>query len=216
MMTDARLVRPKKLLRQVGPVAVSIWLLLLVAGAAMAGQTLSNDELAVRLRRGGYILVMRHASSPREVPTQDKANPDNVKLERQLDEPGRKGAVAMGAALRRLQIPVGEVLTSPTYRAMETVRLAGLDAPTVINELGDGGQSMRGVTEAQATWLRAKVTETPRSGNTIIVTHQPNLSRAFPDWGPSIADGETVILRPDGKGGVVVGRIPIETWSSLK
>ena len=123
----------------------------------------------------------------------------------------------MGEAIRTLRIPIGKVLTSPTYRAMETVRLARLGSPTVVNDLGDGGQSMQGITEAQAAWLRSRVTETPRSGNTILVTHQPNLSRAFPDWGSSVADGETVILQPDGKGGsAVLGRIPIEEWSRLR
>ena len=91
------------------------------------------------------------------------------------------------------------------------------ESPTTVNELGDGGQSMQGVAEAQAAWLRARVTETPRSGNTILVTHQPNLSRAFPEWGPSVADGETVILQPDGMGGfALLGRIPIEEWPRLR
>jgi hypothetical protein len=62
---------------------------------------------------------------------------------------------------------------------METVRLARLDSPVEVSELADGGQRMQGVTEAQAGWLRARVTEAPRSGNTILVTHPPNLSRAF-------------------------------------
>ena len=97
----------------------------------------------------------------------------------------------MGEAIRALRIPIGTVLTSPTYRAMETVRLARFDSPAAVSELGDGGQSMQGITEAQAAWLRACVTQTPRSGNTVVVTHQPNLSRAFPDWGSSVADGET-------------------------
>ena len=119
----------------------------------------------------------------------------------------------MGEAIRALRIPIGIVLTSPTYRAMETVRLARLGSPTTANELGDGGQSMQGVSEAQAAWLRTRVSEAPRTGNAILVTHQPNLSRAFPDWGPSVADGEMLILQPDGKGGVaLVGRIPIEEW----
>ena len=50
------------------------------------------------------------------------ANGDNAKLERQLDETGRTGATAMGETIRALRIPIGVVLTSPTYRAMETVR----------------------------------------------------------------------------------------------
>ena len=190
---------------------------MLAAVAAMAGQTSSHDELISRLRQGGYVLVMRHASSPREAPSKDVANADNTKLERQLDEAGRRGATAMGEAIRALRIPIGIVLTSPTYRAMETVRLARFDSPTAVNELGDGGQSMQGITEAQAAWLRASVTETPRSGNTILVTHQPNLSRAFPEWGSTVADGETVVVRPDGKGGIsVVGRIKIGDWSQIR
>ena len=192
----------------------------LVAGMwAVAGANAqqSSRELVNALQGGGYVLVMRHASSPREVPTKDTANADNTKLERQLDEPGRRGASAMGNALRTLRIPIGSVLSSPTYRAMETVKLAGLKSPTVVRELGDGGQSMQSITEAQAAWLRRKVAEVPQSGNTILVTHQPNLSRAFPDWGATVVDGETVVIRPDGKGGIaIVGRIPIDDWTRLQ
>ena len=198
---------------------LSVWVCVSVfmSTVAMAGQTPSAEELIGRLREGGYVLVMRHASSPREVPSKEVANADNTKLERQLDEAGRRGATMMGEAIRALRIPIGVVLTSPTYRAMETVRLARFDSSTTVNELGDGGQSMQGITEAQAAWLRTRVTETPRVGNTILVTHQPNLSRAFPDWGASVADGGTVILRPDGKGGIaLIGRIPIEAWSRLR
>ena len=123
----------------------------------------------------------------------------------------------MGEAIRALRIPIGIVLTSPTYRAMETVRLARLDSPTPVTELGDGGQNMQAITEAQAGWLRRKVTEVPRSGNTILVTHQPNLSRAFPDWGSTVADGETVVIRPDVRGGIsVVSRIKIGDWSQMR
>lgn len=139
--------------------------------AALAGQARSPEELVGLLRQGGYVLVMRHASSPREAPTREQVNPDNLKLERQLDESGRRSAV----------------LTSPTYRAMETVKLARLEQPMAVGELGDGGQRMQGVSEAQASW---------RSG---------------------VADGETVVLRPDGHGGVVVvGQIPIGAWSRLR
>jgi len=177
----------------------------------------AEDALLSQLRQGGLVLVMRHASSPRERPTKDTANTDNATLERQLDEAGRRGAAAMGTALRELHIPVGTVWTSPTYRARETVRLAGLSTPSVVTELGDGGQSMQGITEAQAAWLRAKASEVPASGNTLLVTHLPNLARAFPDWGSTVADGELVVLRPDGRGGSsVVGRIPIERWAELR
>jgi phosphohistidine phosphatase SixA len=197
----------------------------LVVVASLAGQhlvsaqtpTLSGDALISALRHGGYVIVMRHASSPREVPTKQTANPDNLKLERQLDESGRASATSMGAALRGLKIPIGAVLTSPTYRARETVRLAGLENPKTCDELGDGGQSMQGVTDAQATWLQKRVTDFPSGTNTILVTHMPNMARAFPSLASGVSDGEALVFGPDGKGGaVLVGRIKIEEWPRLR
>jgi phosphohistidine phosphatase SixA len=197
--------------------------LLLVA--SMAGQhivsaqtpTLSGDALIGALRQGGYVIVMRHASSPRDVPTKQTANPDNLKLERQLDESGRAGATSLGAALRRLKIPIGAVLTSPTYRALETVRLAGLENPKTYDELGDGGQSMQGVTQAQAAWLQKRVTDFPSGSNTVLMTHMPNIARAFPSLASSVSDGEALVFGADGKGGAaLVGRIRIEEWPRLR
>jgi phosphohistidine phosphatase SixA len=183
--------------------------------AAAAAAPRQGADLVAALRRGGLILVMRHASSPNAIPPPGVANADNTGPERQLDDAGRTSAVAMGAALRTLRIPIGEVLTSPTYRARETARLAGLPNPKPVEQLGDGGQSMQAVADSQAAWLRERVTHFPTSGNVVIVTHMPNIARAFPGWG-AVADGEAVLLGPDGQGGVtVVGRITIDAWPRL-
>lgn len=177
----------------------------------------AGSALTATLVADGFVIVMRHASSPRTPPTADTAKPENTALERQLDAAGEAGSTAMGDALRALKIPIGEVLSSPTFRARETVRAARLPNVDVIDALGDNGQSMQGVTEAQAAWLRARVAQTPRSGNTLIVTHQPNLARAFPAWGGTVADGECVVLKPDGRNGVeLMGRIGIEDWPRTK
>jgi phosphohistidine phosphatase SixA len=178
------------------------------------GQTAAAEALVPLLRKGGYVLVMRHATSPREAPDKQTANADNVKLERQLDEAGRTGSSAMGKALRDLKIPVGEVLSSPTYRALETVRFAQLPNPQPHRELGDGGQ--QSVSDAQGVWLRERVTRLPKGTNAIVVTHMPNIARAFPDWG-AVADGEVVVVGADGKGGArAIGRVKIDEWSRLR
>lgn len=57
----------------------------------------------------------------------------------------------MGKALRELKIPIGEVDSSPTYRALETVRLAQLGKARPVVELGDGGRGMQASSEAQAS-----------------------------------------------------------------
>jgi phosphohistidine phosphatase SixA len=183
---------------------------LLLAGFASA-QQLPHDALVKALQQGGYVIVMRHTSSPREVPDRSAANPDNAKPERQLDQEGRTTATEMGKALRDLKIPIGAVLTSPTYRALETIRYAQFGNPQTFPELGDNGQSMAGGTEAQAAWLQKKVTDFPRGSNTLIVTHMPNMSRAFPQSTANLADGEALVF---GQGGVVA-RIKIEEWKGM-
>jgi len=186
--------------------------MILLAGAAPA-QTLSGEALVKALRRGGYVIVMRHTSSPREAPDKQAANADNVKVERQLDETGRTTATAMGKALRDLKIPIGDVLASPTYRALETVKYAQLGNARTYPELGDNGQSMQGGTEAQAAWLRKRVTQFPSGSNTILVTHLPNIAGAFPQSAAGVDDGESLVFGPDGKGGAtLVARIKVEQW----
>lgn len=190
-------------------------LLVTCASLTQAPQTATPDLVAV-LRNGGCVIVMRHASSPREAPDKSTANPDNIKLERQLDEAGRSSAIAMGNAIRELKIPIGEVFTSPTYRAMETARLAQLPNPHPQAELGDGGQSMQAANDAQAAWLKERAARATAGTNVVIVTHMPNLSRAFPDWG-AVAAGEAIVLKPDGKGSAaIVGRITIGDWPRLR
>lgn len=184
--------------------------------APARAQTLTGDALLTTLRKGGYVIVMRHAASPRQVPDRQTANPDNTTPERQLDEVGRATATAMGTALRDLKIPIGTVLTSPTYRAVETVRMAKLSNAQPVPELGDGGQSMQAAPGASAAWLQKKVAEFPAGSNTLLVTHMPNISAAFPSL-TDVADGEALVFGPDGKGGAtVVARITIDAWPRMK
>jgi hypothetical protein len=96
------------------------------------------------------------------------------------------------------------------------VRFAQWPNVKAVPELGDSGQSMQGVSEAQGLWLQKKVTEPPKSANTLLVTHMPNLSRAFPQIS-GVADGEALIFRPDGKGNApLLARIKIQEWPNLR
>lgn len=191
---------------------------LLLAATSTLGQSapLASSPLLAGLQKGGQVIVMRHASSPTALPDKAAANPDNIGPERQLDEVGRATATAMGRALREFKIPVGIVLSSPAYRALETVKLAQLPTPSTRNELGDGGQSMQGASAMQGHWLQEQVKLLPKGSNTFIVTHLPNISAAFPEYSKGLADGEALVFGADAKGGVILrARIKIEDWPRL-
>lgn len=199
-------------------IALTCLAALFLAAAAADAQPLSGRALADALARGGYVLVMRHASSPSEKPDAAAADPDNVELERQLDETGRATARAMGEAIDALGIHVGRVLSSPAYRARETARLAGLGEPTTFPELGEGEEGMHAtIGDEQAAWLRARAAEAPSPGtDTFIVTHTPNLTASFGAQAEDTAAGEALVFEPDGNGGAaLVARIEIGDWPEL-
>jgi phosphohistidine phosphatase SixA len=158
---------------------------------------------------------MRHANSPHDVPDAAHANPDNTSHERQLDEAGRSDATAMGAALKRLKIPVNEVLASPTYRALETARLLNVGKPRAVDELGN--ESMTATDATRADWLRREVArKTAPGGNRLLITHGPNIAAAFPDDSAGMGEGEALIFDPrSSKGPVMIRRIKIGEWAGL-
>jgi phosphohistidine phosphatase SixA len=190
-------------------------LLLALAMPASADAGLSGAPLLKALRHGGLVIVMRHTSSPREVPDREHADPENITPERQLDATGRETATAMGKALRDLKIPVTQVFVSPAYRAQQTVRLAQLTA-TTRSELAQPGSGMQAADDTQTRWLQQQAKLLPKTGNTLLVTHFPNISAAFPAESTDLADGEALVFGSDGKGGsTLLARIKIEDWSKL-
>jgi hypothetical protein len=192
--------------------------MLLALCAAGSGAPLAGKDLTAALQRGGYVILMRHASSPATAPEPSQADPGNPQHERQLDEAGRTSARAMGDAMRRLRIPIGQVLSSPTYRALETARLANLGPALPFSLLGDAGpHTTSHPGGAHGVWLRGKVAQAPQAGtNTLIITQAPNIMEAFPAASAQLAEGEALIFRPDGNGDApLVAHVKIQEWPRL-
>lgn len=191
-------------------------LMVTLAGPAMA-EALAGPALVKALQGGGYVMVMRHAASPRDPPAAEAVAEGNVKRERQLDAEGIKSATTMGEALKALRIPVGQIWSSPTFRALQTARYLGVAAPRPAEELGDGGQNMQAAQAAQSAWLKARAAERPRAGtNTLLITHFPNINATFSAQASGVADGEALIFRPNGSGGAeLVARVKIDDWARL-
>jgi phosphohistidine phosphatase SixA len=176
----------------------------LVAIAAFASSSLQADEdLWSRLKSGGHVVVVRHASTEPGV-----GDPPNLKLgdcatQRNLSAPGREESTRLGGAFRARGIPVDEVLSSEWCRCRDTAQLAfGRYAPwpplnSFFSDRSAEGAQTRAVRERAARWQGP--------GNLVLVTHQVNitaLTGVFP------AQGEMVVLRPGGGDTVeVVGRL---------
>ena len=74
---------------------------------------------------------------------------------------------------------------------------------------GWDGLSSRVAAEASGTL--------PTGTNTIIVTHLPNITGAFPQLASDLADGEALIFGPDAKGkAILVTRVKIDEWPAMR
>jgi phosphohistidine phosphatase SixA len=191
-------------------------LALLLPAQGRSAESLSDFAFVRALQQGGKVIVMRHAKSPHASPNKDTAAPGNNKLERQLDETGRSTAAAMGDAFRRLNIPIAGVFSSPTYRALETVRRAQFPNPRVCTELGNAGHGMREASGDESQWLKRHVMRWSERGNAVFVTHSPNIKAAFPQFAQGLGSGEALVFEKDGHGGInLLKRIKIEEWPAL-
>ena len=79
-----------------------------------------NMEAVKALRGGGHVIVFRHGATHADQADTDPLNPANIEKQRQLNDQGRALARSIGEAMRKLNIPVGQVVTSQFNRAVET------------------------------------------------------------------------------------------------
>lgn len=191
---------------------------ILACSPAAHASPVKDSTLLSALQHGGCVILMRHASSPDAPPSAGAAAPGNANLERQLDADGIADARAMGAALKRLSIRIGEVMSSPTFRARETISAVGLGSPRVIDRLGDAGHSMsQPAIPGWSTWLRHTVGQRPVTGsNVLIVTQMPNISDAYGRIASGLKAGGALIFQPDGHGNAqLLGSMQITDWPQL-
>ena len=174
--------------------------------------------------------VLRHAREPFDQPHReavrraaaaqadtDPLNLANVAKQRQLNDAGRAKAKEIGDAFRKLKIPVGPVVTSMYFRAIETGKLAfGDAAPTA--DVSEGGQVVTPIENNRRTAAMRKLAGTapPAGTNVAVVSHKPNILDAFgKDWF-DIREGEASVFKPDGSGGYkFVVRVQADEWKKF-
>lgn len=197
------------------------WSLLLLAQVAAAQGTpdaqhaLSGKALAAALRQGGYVIYFRHADTG---PAYMEQGVDLARCEtqRNLNDNGRQEAKLIGAAFRRLGIPVGNVRTSEFCRCKETAELAfgrfdvepGL---TGVSRSPEAGSRREQAVRALKNML---ATRPAPASNNVLVSHGFNLWDA--EGFHLGTQGEAAIYQPDGRGGyVLIARLLPRQWGEL-
>jgi phosphohistidine phosphatase SixA len=176
-----------------------------------------NMEAVKALRGGGHVVVFRHGATHADQADTDPLNPANIEKQRQLNDQGRALARAIGEAMRKLNIPVGQVVTSQFNRAVETGTLLGFGAVTSTADITEGGLVVSpNENNRRAAALKKLASTVPPAGtNVVLVTHKPNILDAFgKDWF-DVREGEASVFKPDGNGYKPVARIQAADWGKL-
>jgi len=193
-------------------------LALTLISAAYAQVDSGQMEAVKALRGGGHVIVFRHGATHTDQADTDPLNITNVAKQRQLNDQGRALAREIGDALRKLQIPVGQVVTSQFNRAVETGTLLGFGVVTSTADITEGGLVVSpNENNRRMQAMRKLVATAPPAGtNLVLVSHKPNILDAFgKDWF-DLREGEASIFKPDGSGGAkFVARVQAADWSKL-
>jgi phosphohistidine phosphatase SixA len=170
------------------------------------------------LQGGGHVIVFRHGATHNDQADTDPLNIANVAKQRQLNDQGRALAREIGDAMRKLQIPVGQVVTSQFNRAVETGTLLGFGTVASTADITEGGLVVTPIENNRraAAMKKLAATAPPAGSNVVLVSHKPNILDAFgKDWF-DIREGEASIFKPDGSGGAkFIVRLQAADWSKL-
>ena len=177
---------------------------------AQAPAPLEGRALVAKLRQGGVTLYFRHVAT--DFSQNDSAYVDgDCSTQRNLTDAGRADARRIGAEIKRLRIPIGEVRASPFCRTIETA--------TLIFGRAERAPEARGgpaVAEADRYADLRKLLATPPAPGTVrVVSSHGNPFRAITQ-SAYLAEGEAAVVAPGpGDGFTVVARIPKDAWASL-
>ncbi|MDO0937761.1 trypsin-like peptidase domain-containing protein [Streptomyces sp. DG2A-72] len=171
-----------------------------------------GDDLLARLRDGGFTVVIRHAATDQSRPDDPAVDLDDCSTQRNLSGEGRADAQAIGNAISRLDIPVGETWASPYCRSRDTAQLA-FDRFEVVHGLERlyperDEQADRRLN--QRIQERAPEADEP---NLIIVSHGVYPSVLAP--AVTLGEGEAALYARADNGFELVDRVDPSGWDEL-
>jgi phosphohistidine phosphatase SixA len=184
--------------------AAILFLCMIALLTLSTGGALADDEAVwAALKQGGKVILLRHT----HVDIREgigHLEPGNCAAEVNLSNAGVEQAKRIGEAFRAHGIAVGEVLTSPYCRCIDTGKLA-FGRATPVQYLKPPGV----VSEDQAKLNQDRVVQqilTHRdSSNLVMITHDLNISNVVLE--DTVPMGEFFVVQPKVKDFDVIGKI---------
>jgi phosphohistidine phosphatase SixA len=187
-----------------------------LAGLALAGlgigRAAADPALLGALRGGGVVVVLRHAITDRG--QQDRGDLSDRAAQRNLSAAGRAQARDIGRAMAGLGVKLGQVLTSPVFRARDTAELA-FGARAVVEPMLTADDYLHdpAALARSIAWLRARcrVPSAPDATD-VLVGHIVPLGMAI-GRGLSQAEypeGALAVFAPGGLLGILPAGVLVE------
>jgi phosphohistidine phosphatase SixA len=176
-----------------------------------------SGELLNEIRKGGFILYMRHGitdnSRPDRVPSVDI---NDCNTQRPLSDAGRDLMKRVGQSLRDAKIPLGKILVSPMCRTKESAQLAIGDKFEIVESLMYSANMTREEKKPRIEALK-KLLLVPvaKGGNTLMLAHAPNLDDLIGFFVKP--EGTVVVFSQSGPNGYTYeASIHPDDWARLK
>jgi phosphohistidine phosphatase SixA len=168
------------------------------------------DDIIQTLKQGGYVIYLRHAATDHSQADSDLSNFENCNTQRNLSSQGETEAVTFGVAIKRANIKISSVISSPYCRCVDTSTKAF--SKVVVNPLlratfNENKQN----TDELLGYLDKKLSEVPDKGtNSVLVSHSANLREVTGIWPKP--EGVMHVFKPDGKSYQHIGSVTPKQW----
>ncbi|MCE2990277.1 MAG: histidine phosphatase family protein [Burkholderiales bacterium] len=179
---------------------------------------LKGADLLTALRKGGYVLYMRHGQANVGNDQDLTKSPtwwEDCTIQRNLSELGREQSSRVGAAIRELKIPIATVLASQFCRVRQTAERMELGPVLVTEDLNHMIGQRHGTNVNDLRFARLQ-TPPPQGKNVLIVSHTHASPRDAERILGGIQEAEIVVFAQEGERVFPVARIPIADWDLLR
>ena len=184
----------------------------MVFSLLVRAEELTGPQLSAELRRGGYVLYIRHTSTDFSKNDANMTSYEDCASQRNLTDKGRDEARAVGAHIKRLGIPIGRIFASPFCRTVETAMLAFGKAEKTQDVRGG---PVRTDDPKRYDPLKRLLAARPAKGtNNVVSSHGNPYFALF--GAPYLAEGEVAVIRSRGKArSETVARVLLGDWQTL-